>query len=74
MKLWEYSGKLIKIRTRLGKTFEGMGDLYTSTLDNPDGVECISVWTENGILYEFEEYEIASIEIVHAPAVAYAVQ
>lgn len=73
MKLWEYSGKMIKIETRWGNTFEGMGDLYTNALDNPDGVECISVWTENGILYEFEESEIASIEAIHAPTIAFAV-
>ena len=73
MRLWEYSGKMMKIKTRCGKIFEGIGDLYTSALDNPDGAECISMWTENGSLYEFEESEIASIEVVHAPTIAFAV-
>ena len=73
MRLWEYSGKMIKIKTRWGKTFEGMGDLYANALDNPEGVECISVCTEKGVLYEFEESEIASIEVVHAPVIAFAV-
>ena len=73
MKLWEFSGKQVKISTSQGKSFEGMGDLYTSALDSPDGVQCISVWTESGELFEFEESEIESIDAVRAPTMAFAV-
>jgi len=56
MKLWEYSGKRIKIITTSGHVFEGIAKDYTSELDNPDGVACISIGN-----VEFEENEIAHI-------------
>ena len=68
MNLWEFSGKKIKIIDIDGRKFVGLGDLYTSEIDNPDGVETLSLWTsgvmEEGSLIEFELDEIASIEVI----------
>ena len=51
-----------------GGKFEGVADLYTSALDNPNGVASIAIRQSNkrGILIEFEEPEIASIELISA--------
>jgi len=69
MKLWHYEGKQIKITTVNGRIFEGVAHDYTSELDNPDEVACISIGN-----IEFEENEIARIEIIttdiHEMAVA----
>ena len=43
MKLWQYSGKHIKITTNEGKIFYGVAQDYVSGLDNPNGVACISI-------------------------------
>jgi len=61
MNLYEYTGKRIKITTIRGRVFEGIAQDYTSALDNPDGVNCISIGN-----IEFEESEIANIEIITA--------
>ena len=63
MKLWKYNGKHVRIQTDDGQIFTGIAQDYTSELDNPDGVACISIGN-----IEFEESEIASIEIIHASA------
>ena len=64
MKLWEYSGKRIKITAINGQVFEGYGDHYTSELDNPDGIPTLSLDPDNedGMFIEFSESEIAKIE------------
>lgn len=65
MKLWEFHNKWIKITDIDGQIFTGRADLYTSELDNPDGVESLCIWqsgSEN--LIEFEEHEIAHIELI----------
>ena len=59
MKLFEYSGKWVTIITNDGQTFEGLAQDYTSELDNPDGVSCISIGD-----VEFEETEIRRIETI----------
>lgn len=57
--------------------FIGLADLYTSALDNPDGVETLSIWQDGqkNNLIEFEKREIAGIEIIHSnvPVMAEAV-
>ena len=70
MKLWECSGKRVKITDIDGKAFVGIVDRYTSDLDNPDGVATISLDPDNrsDVYINFEETEIASIELIY-PAV-----
>ena len=71
MKLWQYSGNRLKITAIDGSTFTGMYDHYTSELDNPDGIATISLRPDHNpdrILIEFEESEIAEIEIIPALA------
>jgi len=77
MKLWEYSGKHIKIIDIDGRMHIGLVELYTSEFDEPDGVATISLRPDgtNGYLVDFTEDEIASIEVLPAvlPVIAEAV-
>lgn len=59
MKLWQYNGKKVRLTDVNGKEWIGFAYDYTSALDNPDGVPCITI---NSV--EFEEGEITSIEII----------
>jgi len=61
MKLWEFAGKQIRIKTISGRIFEGLAQDYTSELDSPSGIACISIGN-----IEFEENEISGIEILTA--------
>ena len=61
MKLWQYGGKHVKIITFDGQVFCGVAQDFVSELDNPDGAACISIGN-----VEFEESEIAHVEIVAA--------
>ena len=69
MHLSQYSGKRVLLVDADGDKFEGIADLYTSALDNPNGVASITIRQANnrGVLLEFEEPEIASIEILASP-------
>jgi len=78
MKLWEYKGKRLKVTDIHGNVFVGTYDHYTSGLDAPSGVACLSIepdYNPDRILIEFEEPEIVSIEVIvaNAPAMAEAV-
>ena len=68
MHLGKYSGKKVILTDVDGDKFEGIADLYTSALDNPSGVASIAIRQSNkrGVLIEFEEQEIASIELISA--------
>jgi len=74
MKLYEYYGKRIKITDVDGQTFIGLGDNYTSELDDPDGVASLTLNPDNrdNVLISFTESEIAYIEVlsVDAPIMA----
>lgn len=59
MKLWEYSGKNVRITMDDGAVFEGRAYDYTSALDNEPDPESITV---NGI--ELFTPEIAKIELL----------
>lgn len=59
MKLWEYSGKNVKIITVDGQIFEGKAYDYTSAQDNTPEIASISIDH-----YELYENEIESIEII----------
>lgn len=57
--LGQYEDKKIRVTLKSGKTIEGVGDWYTQAIDNPKGIERISVDD-----YELYENEIASIEVI----------
>lgn len=59
MRLWEYSGKNVRITLRNGQVFEGRAYDYTSALDNDPDPESIAV--NNTELYA---PEIESIELL----------
>ena len=69
MKLWEYSGKRVRIIDIDGRIHKGFVDFYTSELDEPDGVATISLRPDGttGFLIDFNSGEIASIECVETP-------
>ena len=66
--LSKYSGKKVILTDVDGDKFEGIADLYTSAFDNPSGVASVVIKQSNnrGVLIEFEEHEIANIELVPA--------
>lgn len=68
MKLWEYDDKRVRITSISGRVFTGLVDRYTSELDSPDGVASISLDPDgrDDVYINFEESEIASIEIIPA--------
>ncbi|MDR2166657.1 MAG: hypothetical protein LBE35_02245 [Clostridiales bacterium] len=72
MHLWEYEGKRVKIVDDDGNITVGLADFYTSELDDPNGVASLTIRPDgvSGALFEFEENEIAHIEII--PEATYA--
>ena len=60
-KAHECFGKHVIVTLNTGQVFEGVGEYYTSALDNPDGIASVCVGD-----YELYENEIASIEPVVA--------
>lgn len=59
MKLWEYSGKNVRITPDDGQAFEGIAYDYTSALDNEPDTESISI-----SVFELYAPEIKKIELV----------
>jgi len=71
MKLWEYSGKRVRIIDIDGQRHVGFIEFYTSELDDPDGIACLSLrpdYNPDRILIDFTESEIADIEVLSANA------
>jgi hypothetical protein len=68
MKLYDYVGLRIRIIDDDGNITTGLADFYTSELDDPDGAASLSIRPDGtlGVLFEFEENEIAHIEIIDA--------
>jgi len=67
MRLYDYRGKTVKIIDIDGKIFQGYAAYYTSELDDPDGVACLSIEPDHNpdkIFIDFTESEIASIEVI----------
>ncbi|MEG1835649.1 MAG: hypothetical protein RR229_05935 [Oscillospiraceae bacterium] len=58
MKLWEFSGKQVKITCITGEVFVGIAYDYTPPQDNEPEIASISVGD-----YEIYENEIKSIEL-----------
>ena len=56
-KTHECFGKHVRVTLNTGQVFEGVGEYYTSALDNPNGIASICVGD-----YELYENEIVSIE------------
>ena len=59
VELWRYNGKKVRLTDINGKVWIGFAYDYTSALDNPDGVPCISIRS-----VEFEEGDISTIEVL----------
>ncbi|EGQ0373414.1 TPA: LSM domain protein [Staphylococcus pseudintermedius] len=63
MKLWTYVGKNVRIELKNGQQFTGKADDYDDEMDNESGEDSINLY--DGIcLYDFNESEIKSIEIL----------
>ncbi|KOF56625.1 MULTISPECIES: hypothetical protein [Clostridium] len=63
MKLWEYTGKRIKVTCIDGKIIEGNCDCYTQALDNEPEIASISI-DKGSYGIELYENEIKSIEVI----------
>ena len=59
MKLWEYSGKKVRITMDDEKVFEGIAYDYSSALDNEPDPESISIG-----VFELYAPEIKKIELI----------
>ena len=66
MDLWTYEDKHVIIIDIDGQIFTGIVDHYTSALDDPEGIESISLDPDDraDILINITKNEIASIEII----------
>lgn len=65
MKLWEFSGKRIRVTFDDGQELVGVACDYTSALDNEPDPESISIDTGvPGMLTEIYACEIKSIEVL----------
>ncbi|MBJ8267076.1 LSM domain protein [Staphylococcus pseudintermedius] len=63
MKLWTYVGKKVKIELTNGKIFIGRAVGYDDEMDNESGED--SIHLDSGkLLYDFDESEIKSIEVL----------
>ena len=66
MKLWKFDGKTVKITDFKGQTFIGIAD-YHSADNNTSGIQSLTIETydsRDGMLIEFEEPDIASVEVI----------
>lgn len=63
MKLWTYVGKKVRIELNNGKIFTGRATGYDDEMDNESGED--SIHLDSGkLLYDFDESQIKSIEIL----------
>ena len=58
MKLWEYSGKNVRITLKDGSVFEGLAYDYTSALDNEPDPESITIDSIELFSPEIEKIEL----------------
>mgnify|MGYP005791992149 CR=1 FL=1 len=58
MKLWEYSGKNVRITLKDGSVFEGHAYDYTSALDNEPDPESITIDSIELFAPEIEKVEL----------------
>ncbi|WP_086427541.1 LSM domain protein [Staphylococcus cornubiensis] len=63
MKLWTYVGKNVRIELKNGQQFIGKADDYDDEIANNSGEDSIYLDTGKQI-YEFDESQIKSIEIL----------
>ena len=73
MKLREYEGKRVRIIDKRGRTYIGLVDIYSYADDNESGIASILFVSDDGAFIEFEETEIAKIEIIGASVQGLAV-
>ncbi|WP_436855213.1 LSM domain protein [Staphylococcus caeli] len=66
MYLYNYIGKNVKVETNDGKVFEGRAIGVDDDDDNESGYYSLNIKTdkENGIVYDLNENEIESIEVI----------
>ncbi|UMT81003.1 hypothetical protein ML437_01760 [Staphylococcus roterodami] len=66
LRLWEYIGKRVKVLTTNSKTFEGVVINVDDAFDNESGYDSLNIETdkENDIVYDLNENEIESIEVI----------
>lgn len=63
MKLWTYVGKNVRIELTNGKVFTGRAAGFDDEMDNESGED--SIHLDDGIvLYDFDQSQIKSIEII----------
>ena len=74
MKLWMFEDKRVRLTDVDGKIFVGFVDHYTSELDSPNDIASISLELDgrDDVCINFEESEIACIEVFAANAQAMA--
>ena len=73
MNLWMYEGKKIKLTSITGRTYVGIADIYHEAEDNESELASLSVEMADGAYIDFDEPEIASIEIIEATIQSLAV-
>lgn len=66
MRLHDYAGHTIRVTFIDGKVMEGYAEDYESELDNPEGVETLSIRLNpnDRTMIEFTADEVTSIEII----------
>ena len=68
LKLWKYDGKTVKITNIDGQTFFGTADCHSAD-KNASGIQSLTIetfYSSDGMLIDFEEQNIASIELISA--------
>ena len=62
--LWMYEGKKIKLISVTGRTYVGIADVYHEAEDNESEIASLSVEMADGTYIDFDEPDIARIEII----------
>ena len=75
MQLWKYLGKHVKVTTIYGSTQLGIADIYHYAEDTASGIAALTVALADGTLIDFDELEVATIEIIssESPIMASAI-
>ena len=75
MNLKEYAGKMVRLIDTDGDIFTGRADIYHYDYDTASGIAAMTFLSDDGRYLDFDENEIASIEIISAdiPVMATAV-
>ena len=66
MNLWMYEGKRVKLTSVSGRIYVGIADIYHEAEDNESEMASLSVEMADGTYIDFDEPEIARVEIIEA--------